>query len=204
LRGITVKNGKVIGATGVAIVGSNPIDLSTTPGGFAIGVNAFTGPEAVGSHFSDLLISGCRTKALNAGLGAVVQHVTAALNGGIGIDAESGSISHCTAYLNAGTGINGNFGTIINCDATNNEGTGIIATQGSITNCKVSLNSGTGISASKGSVTNCVAKNNGNDGIIGTSGVVAFCLSDGNNLNNNGSVDIDAVSATRTGNNPTP
>ena len=204
LRNVTVTNGIVTGATGVAIVGSNPINLSTTPGGFANGINAVSGPQSVGLRFSHLSISGCRTIGLNAGLGPVVEHVTASLNGGVGIDTEDGSVSHCAAYLNAGTGIRADFSSIINCTATNNDSFGISVSQGTVTNCRVSLNSGRGISANDASVTNCTARNNGDDGIFAFNGVVAFCLADGNNLNANGSLDIDATAATRTGNNPTP
>jgi len=111
LRNVTVTNGNVTGATGVAIIGSNPIDLSTTPGGFAVGDQC------------------CKRTTIVA--------------------------SAC-------------------------------------------------IFAPDASVTNCTARNNGNDGIFASSGVVALCLADSNNLNANGSVDIDAAAATRTGNNPAP
>ncbi len=155
-------------------------------------------------------------------LSSSITNCSAVLNGDAGIQASSGSVTNCTVTQNKGAGIFAPEGTVTNCSAmknglvgvfahavantraAGNGGDGIGASAGSVTNCAAKSNAGHGISASSGTVTNSLAQSNGNDGIAAASGVVAFCRASSNNVNNNGSIDIDAVGATRTGNNPTP
>jgi hypothetical protein len=158
---------------------------------------------------------------IDAGNGSAVAHSSAASNGSTGVSAAT--VTNCTARSNASHGI---FAlTVANCTALNNGTNGIIVFTGSvsnsfaisngtngisslnnvsITNCAASSNKDTGIVADTGSVTNSNAYHNGSDGIYAPGGVVAFCTASGNNISNNGSVNIDATGATRTGNNPTP
>jgi hypothetical protein len=225
LRHISIGNGAIAGTTIVTISGSG---LNQTWGGstsgFNNGINALTSPETSSCQFSHLRISGCRLIGLNGGEEAVVEQVTASQNGGVGIRISSGSITNSTSFSNRDPGIVCNAGSVTNCVAASNSGNGIISISGSITNCNAISNGTNGISTLIGSITNCISttnKNagiavntgsvttstafaNGDDGINAPSGVVAFCKSSSNNGNANGSVDIDAAGATRTGNNPTP
>ena len=161
----------------------------------------------------------------SAGIGissGTVTNSSALGNGGSGIVNQIGSVSNCTANTNQSTGINA--ATIINCTAAGNGSSGLFGVFGSVsnsssisngtngisffegvvTNCMAINNKNNGIVLQPGSVTNSLAMTNGDDGIYAPAGVIAFCKSTGNNTNNNGSVDIDATGATRTGNNPTP
>ena len=202
LRNIAVQNGALEGNTSVTITTAGLNQTWTvTPAGFNLGINAITSTNC---QFSHLRISGCRTTALNGGDGAAIDHVTTSSNGSAGINASNGSVTNSTALSNGGTGILASTGSVTNSTANSNGGAGISANAGSVTSSTASLNGSSGISAISGTVTNSTANTNGNDGILATTGVVAFCKAVGNNLNNNGSLDIDAVGATRTGNNPTP
>jgi Right handed beta helix region len=133
--------------------------------------------------------------------GSAVANCTSEGNGSTGITATS--VANCTATSNATTGISGS--TVANCTASSNGGSGISTVPtGSVSHCLSRENGGSGIVSSGGSITNSIAVLNGNDGISVSSGVVAFCAASSNNTNNNGSTNIDAGTATRTGNSPTP
>jgi len=151
-----------------------------------------------------------------------VTNSTALSNGDAGINCQVGSVTNCTASSNKSYGIGGS--TIVNCTASGNGTVGITGLLGIVSNSSAALNGTNGISFLYGSVTNCIALNNknagilvssgsvtnstavsnGDDGINAPSGVVAFCKSTANNTNNSGGININAVGATRTGNNPTP
>jgi hypothetical protein len=225
VRNISIRNGVIAGTTTVTVSGSAPNQTwALSVSGFNNGINAVTSPEAGSCQFSHLRISGCRLIGLNGGEEAVIEQVTAAQNGSLGMRISSGSITNSTALTNHDAGIACLAGSVSNCAAATNAGNGIIGIAstvtnsncisngtngisvliGNVTNCIAASNKNAGISTSTGSVTSSTAYNNGDDGIYAASGVVAFCKSSSNNANNNGSVDIDATGATRTGNNPTP
>ena len=160
---------------------------------------------------------------INLSGGGNVTNCTASYNGRSGISVFSGNVTNCVASSNGTTGLGGASGLVVaNSTAERNGGVGIAANN--VTSCNANINGSHGIwgayiavansrasgngsrgifSQGGGSVTNCTARSNGDDG-INASGVVAFCNASNNNTNINGSVDIDAVGATRTGNNPTP
>ena len=224
LRNIAVKNGTITGNTTVTTSGTPPNQAWTvSEAGFAYGINSSSTPKATGCQFSHLRIFGCRSIGLDAGNGAVVEQVTVSQNGGTaGIVASAGSVTNCSAHTNNNNGINASLGSVTNCTAYHNRGTGIdasavansrvfsnggngiFATQGSVTNCSATASELSGIVALNGSISNSVAYFNGSHGISCVGGVVAFCKAGANNQNNNGSLDIDGATATRTGNNPTP
>jgi hypothetical protein len=219
-RNICVKNGAITGTTVVSISGLPPNRTwSAAPGGFARGIDASA--SARNCEFRQLRVSGCRFDGLNAADGTIVEDVTATDNGSVGIVAGAASVSHCSATQNHFRGILASSGTVTNSSAANNGDDGGISAH-AISNCAAFTNGGVGlagntvtgsssnsndidgISALQGTVTNCAAKGNGGDGIAAANGVVAFCIAVNNNGKNNGSTNIDAVGATRTGNNPTP
>ena len=218
VRNVAIKNGQITGNTAFTYNGST---WTASRAGFGNGIMA--APDLNRSEdceFSHLRISGCRKNGLSASLYSRIQHVTAArngdtgieglfatvvnctadLNGGGGINAYHGSVSHSTSYRNAAAGISAS--NVTHCLAESNGHQGIIAR--SVSNSVAESNDGHGISASDGSVTHSLARSSGNDGIYAPAGVVAFCKASASNRNGNGSVDIDAVGATRTGNHPTP
>jgi hypothetical protein len=155
---------------------------------------------------------------VNTGNGFVVTNYvtltdcTSSRNGAAGIFAGGAYlISRCSFTRNDGGGIEATgSGTIAECSASNNAATGINlfagapAVASSITNCSANANGSFGISAVQSSIINCTGSGNGDGGISAANGVVAFCRAVNNNQNNNGSVDIAAAGATRTGNNPGP
>jgi hypothetical protein len=225
VHNISIGNGVIAGTTTVTVSGSAPNQTwALSVSGFNNGINALTSPETGACQFSHLRISGCRLIGLNGGELAVVEQVTASQNGTTGMRISSGSITNSTALTNHEAGIACLAGSVTNCVAATNTGNGIIGIAssvtnsncisngtngismliGSVTNCIAASNKNAGIATSTGSVTNSTAYNNGDDGINAPSGVVAFCKSSSNNGNNNGSADIDAAGATRTGNNPAP
>jgi hypothetical protein len=225
VRNISIGNGAIAGTTTVTVSGSGLNQTwALSVSGFSNGINAVTPPEASSCQFSHLRISGCRLIGLNGGDQAVVEQVTASQNGTVGIRILSGSITNSTALTNHEPGIVCNAGSVTNCVSNSNGGNGIIGIGvsisnsnsagngtngistliGSVTNCVAASNKNAGIAVNTGSVTSSNAFGNGDDGINAPSGVVAFCKSSSNNGNNNGSADIDATGATRTGNNPTP
>jgi hypothetical protein len=225
LRNISIGNGVIAGTTTVTVSGSAPNQTwAISASGFSNGINAVSSPEAGSCQFSHLRISGCRLIGLNGGEEAVVEQVTVSQNGTTGMRISSGSIINSTALTNHEAGIACLAGSVSNCAAATNAGNGIIGIAssvtnssclsngtngismliGNVTNCIAASNKNAGITTSTGSVTSSTAYNNGDDGINAPSGVVAFCKSSSNNGNNNGSVDIDAAGATRTGNHPAP
>ena len=173
-RNIAVRNGTITGTTTV-FIGGSPLSWTVTPGGFSNGVLS----SAANSQFSHLRISRCRERGIIADFEPLVDRVTANENGLHGIAAA---------------------GTVVNCVAARNGGSGFIAAT-SVSNCTAADNGNTGIAG--GAVTNSYAYGNGSDGIAST-GVIAFSRATNNNRKNNGSVDIFAPGATRTGNNPAP
>jgi hypothetical protein len=218
VRNIAIKNGNITGNTTVTYNGAT---WTTAPAGFARGIGAVATLDPVAHcEYSHLRISGCRNEGLEGGFYALIQHVIAARNGGGGISAFDATIAHCRADLNGGTGINSTDGLVSDCTSSRNQGTGISASD--VTHCIVRNSGGHGIFArsvsnsiaqssgvhgifaGEGSVTHSVAVLSGSDGINAQSGVVSFCKASSNNRLANGSVDIDAAGATRTGNNPTP
>jgi hypothetical protein len=122
----------------------------------------------------------------------------------VGIDAFHGHVTNSTAQSTDEVGISADGGSVTSCTSNSNGTHGIHASSGSVINSTANSNGSNGISASTGTVTNSTATSNGTNGILGTDGVVAFCKAGGNNTKNNGSLDINATGATRTGNNPTP
>jgi hypothetical protein len=124
------------------------------------------------------------------------------LNQSYGI--ASSTVINCTASSNGVIGIIAAFSATVNSALFSIEGNGITFLYGTVTNCISLGNKNVGIEVDNGSVTNSTASLNGDDGINAPGGVVAFCKASGNNGNNNGSTDIDAGGATRTGNNPMP
>ena len=220
LRNVIVRNGAIAGTTTVSISGVAPSRTwNSAPGGFAHAI--YSDSSTVGCEFSHLRISGSRFSGLVAdGNGTVIDGVTAVHNGDKGIESQSCSVANSSATLNHGQGILASAGTATNCSAADNGEDGIVAhsvsnstafTNGEsgiagniVTNCSSSGNGLQGFNISDGSVTNCTARSNGTDGILAPNGVVAFCRASNNNAKGNGSVNINAVGATRTGNSPTP
>jgi hypothetical protein len=133
---------------------------------------------------------------------ATVASSKADRNGANGIVALSVNDAASTFNNNAGIAAS----SVYNSTASNNGGHGILRAggYGTFVNCLSNSNRFNGFAATLGTITNCTAVFNGNNGISATDGVVSFCKAAENNTANNGSVDIDAVGATRTGNNPTP
>jgi hypothetical protein len=228
VQNFEVKNGAIAGNTTVTIGGSAPNNTYiVAPAGFSRGIDANTG-LVENCHFSRLRISGCRAIGLDAGFAAVIDHVSVTQNGSGGIQALGGSISHSSVEENFDGGISASTATITNCVVRANSTFGIAATGGSVTNSTSRLNGTVGILISGGgggtvtnssagsngsdgivsqngaSITNCTATANGSNGILASNGVIAFCSASGNNTKNNGSSDINATGATRTGNFPTP
>jgi hypothetical protein len=132
--------------------------------------------------------------------GGIVTTSVANSNGFAGISALDGSVTNSNANSNHGSGINAS--SVTSSNAKSNGTIGITAS--SVTSSNASFNAGNGISVNSGSVTTSTANSNGGNGIFAPSGVVAFCKAGGNNTLNNGSLEINATGASRTGNNPTP
>jgi hypothetical protein len=93
----------------------------------------------------------------------------------------------------------GDVAIVEHVTATQNGSDGIHAERAAVSNSNSSFNGRRGIYAQSSSVTNSLAAGNGDEGIVGHFGVVAFCLAYAN-----AGANIDAASATRTGNNPAP
>ncbi|MFN2622344.1 MAG: hypothetical protein ABR611_05810 [Chthoniobacterales bacterium] len=165
--------------------------------------NGLTGISAVNGSITNSIANSNAFIGISASGGSVTNS-TASSNGSTGVSADNGSVTNSTATLNGGTGISASGGSVTNSMANGNGSNGISANPGSITSSTASSNGGTGIFAASGSVTNSTANANGSDGISAANGVVAFCKALNNNTKNNGSLDINATGATRTGNNPTP
>ena len=218
VRNVAIRNGQIAGNTTFTYNGAT---WTPARGGFGNGIMAAPNlNRSEDCEFSYLRISGCRSNGLSASVYSRIQHVTAARNGGTGIEGLFATVVNCSADLNAGGGIDAyhgfvshstsrrNFGTgisasnVTHCVAEDNGGNGIIAR--TVSNSVAESNDGHGISASDGTVTHSLARASGNDGIHAPTGVVAFCKASASNRNGNGSVDIDATGATRTGNHPTP
>jgi parallel beta-helix repeat protein len=140
--------------------------------GFATGVNSvLSGTFPRSCLFQGLTVSGCNSRGIRAGDGAVLEFCRVHDNsGGDGIFAGAGStLSNCTASNNTTThGISaGNGSTLSNCTAnanvTGGSGVGISAGLGcSLINCSANNNSGDyGIKTSSScSLTNCSVINN--------------------------------------------
>ena len=140
----------------------------------------------------------------SAGVSAnTVSNSNAMANAQAGIFALA--VINCVASNNGGNGISVPSGSVSNSLALSNAANGIsFFNAGSVTNSAALSNKASGIVNDSGSVTNCIARSNGSDGIYAPAGVVAFCRASANDISLDGSVDIDATGATRTGNNPTP
>ena len=227
LRNVSIRNGVIAGNTTIAATVS-PAGFSVgVEGGSYFSHLRISGCRTFGLNPAEYAVITQVNATQNGSHGisalfASISNCSAVLNGDAGIQASSGNVSNCTASQNKGPGIFAPEGTVTNCSAISNGtvgvfahsvantraagngGSGIGASSGSVTNCAAQSNAGNGIDASSGTVTNSTAESNGNDGIAAASGVVAFCRASSNNVNNNNSIDIDAVGATRTGNNPTP
>ena len=218
VRNVAIKNGTITGNTTVTYNGAT---WTTAPAGFSRGIFAVATLDPVAHcDYSHLRISGCRNAGLDGGFYALIQHVIAARNGGGGISAFDATIVHCRADLNGGVGINSPDGLVRDCTSSRNSSTGISASNVShcivkssgshgifartVSNSIAESSGGHGIFAAEGSVSHSIALLSGSDGINAPSGVVAFCKSSHNNRLANGSVDIDATGATRTGNHPAP
>jgi hypothetical protein len=179
--GIRLASGSVTNSTGLSNGGS--------------GVACFNGSVANCSAFS------------NGGggiFGYSVANCAANGNKEVGIIVVSGSVTNSSAVSNGGNGVSVIEGSVTNSTALSNGNNGIAILSGSVTNSTAISNGNVGILADACSVTNSFAKSNGSDGIKAPAGVVAFCKASENNKDNDGSVDIDATEATRTGNKPAP
>jgi len=196
LSNIEVKNGVIAGNTTVTASSGN---YTITPAGFSNGIFALAGPSASNCQFSHLRIGGCRAAGVDAGVQAIVQHISATQNGGPGIIASSGRVLACTSNGNGNSGIVAELGSIAQSTANANAGDGFSAAGGSVSHCSANNNGADGIEAPSGSITNSVARGNGNNGISAGSGVIAFSRASDNDLN-----DIIGVGSTRTGNYPSP
>ena len=203
LRNIEVKNGTIAGTTSVTVSGSPPV-WSVVPGGFSNGIVGSNPSYPDNCQFRQLRISGCRQDGLSGFENPMIDQVTTLQNGGTGIIATAvgnrgGVVTNSTATLNGADGIS-EASSVSNCTARFNRSGGIYHAD-TVINCAAKENGGSGIDGT--AVSHCFAGLNGSDG-INADGVVAFCHARNNNQNNNGSVDIDAPSATRTGNKPAP
>jgi hypothetical protein len=191
LFNIAISNGVIAGTTTVTVGGSVPNQTwAVTPGGFNNGIDAFSTPKASSCQFIHLRISGCRQKGLDGGEQAVVEHLTAAQNGNIGIGIASGTIANSTSSSNGDAGIMCTVGSVNNSTASSNQlygigaatitnstasfngGHGMVSIFGTVTNSTAVFNGGSGISVLLGNVTGCISLNNKNTGIIVSPGSV--------------------------------
>jgi parallel beta-helix repeat protein len=164
--------------------------------GFAIGINATDAAfGAHGSKLRDLNVSGCTSKAILAGPGAVLESCYVHDNTGThGISCSTGcTLINCTATNNTVTyAIAAGVGaTVMNCAASNNTCSfGIYADAGStITNCNALGNSSTdtfscGIATGTGcTITASIAySNRSNSGNSSANTGVGFSVGSGNTV----------------------
>ena len=138
-----------------------------------------------------------------AGLGCSISECVANMNVVDGISASEANILRSVATSNGKDGIVSISGNVSACDASRNGRNGISGIAVSVNESTAHSNVSNGISAPAGGARNCTANSNGDHG-ISTDGVIAFCRALLNNTNNSGSLDINGVGATRTGNKPAP
>jgi hypothetical protein len=198
-----------LGAGGQAVVThvtatqNGEAGITITDDGTAANCSAsFNGGIGISASSASVTNSSASSNGKNGISAFSVANSKADGNGGTGISALS--VSGATSTFNNGAGIVAS--SVFNSTADHNGGHGIFRAggYGTFVNCLANSNKFSGFSATYGTVTSCSAQFNGSNGISAPNGVVAFCKAEKNNTANNGSEDIDAVGATRTGNNPTP
>ena len=172
LKGITIKNGSIVGNTSVTLSG-DPATWTPSPAGFNSGISN----NSSQASFINLSLSGARTDGLKAGSYATVERVHSSSNGAEGISASASIITNSTATGNGGRGIFAIRGSVSHSNSSSNGGIGIASEFGSVTNVTVFANGGNGISATLGSVTNSVAYSNGGSGIVASNGTVTSSMS---------------------------
>lgn len=189
-RGVTVKNGQIVGTTIVGISGSFPSRTwMVTAGGFSMGIS----DNGNGTRIEDIAVRGCRSHGISGpGSGAfILTRVTAAANGSAGIFANYGTLTESVASGNGGVGIRADYGVVNGCLARDNASNGIQAEAATVTGSGSQHNGGAGIYGSHSIVSGSSATYNATDGMYSFYGSV-----DGGTFSNNAGNGIKAPYAT--------